>query len=116
MLLIAEDISVKWSEQTRIFEQMVAEETELLDKKGREYAADDDALHNFKSKVDIGVSPLQVAMIFMDKHYSSIKSYVKLGHELSEESIEGRIHDMRNYLALLYMLIQESKNSRGDNV
>jgi len=100
---------MKWSEQQEFFQQMVNVEKELLDKKGREYAADQDCLANFKSKLEIGVSPLQVAMIFMDKHYSSIKSYVKLGHEISDESIEGRIHDMRNYLALLYMLIQESK-------
>jgi len=100
---------MKWSEQQEFFQQMVNVEKELLDKKGREYAADQDCLANFKSKLEIGVSPLQVAMIFMDKHYSSIKSYVKLGHEISDESIEGRIHDMRNYLGLLYMLIQESK-------
>lgn len=103
---------MKWSEQQEIFQKMVNVEKELLDKKGHEYAADHDALANFKSKIEIGVSPLQVAMIFMDKHYSSIKSYVKLGHELSDESIEGRIHDMRNYLALLYMLVQEHKASK----
>lgn len=103
---------MKWSEQQEIFQRIVNVEKDLLDKKGHEYAADEDCLANFRSKLEIGVSPLQVAMILMDKHYSSIKSYVKLGHELSEESVEGRIHDMRNYLALFYMLVQEHKASK----
>ena len=105
---------MKWSVQKEIFESMVESERDLLDRKGREYAADDDALANFKSKIEIGVNPIQVAMIFMDKHYSSIKSYAKLGVEISDEPIEGRISDMRNYLALLNMLIIEKKSETNN--
>ena len=104
---------MKWQEQQDIFNMMISEEKDLLDRKGREYAADADALANFRSKLDIGVSPLQVAMIFLDKHMSSIKSYVRVGHEISDESIEGRIHDARNYLALIYMLISEKKKTES---
>jgi hypothetical protein len=100
---------MKWQEQKDIFEEMVEHERELLNSKGREYAADDDCLANFNSKSDLGVTPLQTAYIFLDKHLSSIKSYIRIGHEISNESIEGRIHDARNYLALIAMLIKEKK-------
>lgn len=101
---------MRWSEQQELFQQMVNEERVLLENKGREYSSDTDSLANFKTKADIGLSPMQVAMVFMDKHYSSIKSYVKNGKELSSESIEGRIADMRNYLFLLAALIKEKKS------
>lgn len=102
-----------WNEQKELFNKIVEDERYLLEEKGREYASDKDSLANFKSKMDIGVNPLQVAMIFMDKHYSSIKSYVKTGKELSNESIESRIADMRNYLFLMYALIKERES--GEN-
>ena len=101
---------MRWSEQQELFQRMINEERLLLENKGREYASDDDSLANFKTKVDIGLTPMQVAMVFMDKHYSSIKSYVRTGREISNESIEGRIADMRNYLFLLSALIKEKKS------
>ncbi len=107
---------MKWSEQQEYFNSMINEEKDLLDRKGREYSSDSDCLANFKSKLDIGVNSLQVAAIFMDKHYSSIKSFIKVGHEISDESIEGRISDMRNYLFLLSLLIKEQKSTGSKNV
>jgi hypothetical protein len=105
---------MKWSDQQELFQSMINLEKDLLDRKGLEYSSDTDSLANFKAKLDIGVSPMQVAWIFLEKHLSSIKSYIKLGHELSDESIEGRINDARNYLFLIACLVKEQKNKSSD--
>lgn len=104
---------MNWNEHKRLFDKMIDEETDLLYKKGLEYAGDTDSLGNFKDCDDIGIDPKQKLWIFLSKHLSSIKSYIKNGTEYSTESIEGRINDARNYLALLYMLIQEEKAEKA---
>jgi hypothetical protein len=103
---------MKWNEQQAEFDKMVEELKDLLFNKGKEYAGDTDALGNFKTGLDIGVSPLQKLYIFLDKHLSSIKSYVKHGQVFSNEPIEGRISDAINYLFLLRCLIVEKKRQQ----
>ena len=103
---------MRWEQQKALFDEMVADLNSLLTKKGREYASDADALANFKNADDIGVSPLQKALIFAEKHWFSIKSYAKRGKELSNEPIEGRVHDMINYLFLILCLIKEGKQEQ----
>ena len=101
---------MKWSEQVALHEALVAEEARILDQKGREYASENDALGNFKKRaVDNGIDPKQILWIFLSKHLDGIKSYIKIGHEISEEPIKGRINDARNYLFLLHCLVEEEK-------
>jgi hypothetical protein len=102
---------MRWEEQKALFDDMVHELNELLTKKGREYASDADALANFKSGLDIGITPLQKAWVFGEKHLSSIKSYIKKGHVISNEPIEGRVYDAINYLFLILCLIEEGKST-----
>ena len=104
---------MNWTEHKSYFNKMVQEEADLLYTKGLEYAGDSDSLGNFKDCSDIGIDPKQKLWIFLSKHLSSIKSYIKNGQVYSNESIEGRIADARNYLALLYMLIQEDKEKNN---
>jgi hypothetical protein len=100
-----------WKTQQDKFKSLVKEEMDLLNKKGGEYAADDDALANFKmTSKDTGVSPLGVLMVLMTKHYRAIQSYVRNNGQIkSNEPIEGRIADMRNYLFLMSCLIDDLK-------
>src|ERR1700677_2851254 len=100
---------MKWNDQEKECESMIGELRDLLTNKGREYAGDHDALGNFKSGDDIGITPNQKLWTFLDKHLSSIKSYIKHGKVFSNESIEGRINDAINYLFLLRCLITEQK-------
>lgn len=101
-----------WQEQKDHFEKVVSEMRELLVNKGREYAGDGDALNNFKTGTDIGITPLQKSWVFTEKHISSIKSYIKNGKEFSNEPIEGRILDAMNYLFLISCLVKESKEHK----
>ena len=105
---------MKWERQKQEFDTMIAELEDLLINKGREYAGDHDALGNFKTGDSIGVSPNQKLWIFLDKHLSSIRSYIKNGKEFSNEPIEGRISDAINYLFLLRCLIVEKKETSND--
>jgi hypothetical protein len=105
---------MKWERQKTEFDLMVAELQDLLVNKGKEYAGDYDALGNFKTASDMGVTPYQKLGILLDKHYSSIKSYIKHEHVYSNESIEGRISDAINYLFLLRCLIAEKRETEQE--
>jgi len=93
-----------------LFENMNKQEKECMLGKGEEYTmSSDDKLKNFK---DVGkmldIEPLKVAGIYWLKHVFSIINYIKTGKTSSVESIESRIMDARNYLALIQGLINES--------
>jgi hypothetical protein len=101
---------MQWKRQKELFTSLIKEEMKLLEQKGAEYASDTDALANFKKRAeDIGIGPKQILWIFLSKHLDSIKSYIKKGNIVSNEPIEGRVQDARNYLFLLLCLIDEEK-------
>lgn len=86
---------------------------DLLVSKGAEYAGDVDRLSNFKRGANLtGCTPLQVAFIYLSKHYDSLATYVQndaAGLTLAtSEPIEGRLDDLINYCLLLKALIVES--------
>lgn len=85
----------------------------LRDKKGKEYANSEDRLANFKRIAESkGISPLQVAGIFLDKHLDAINYYCKKGKVASDEPIKGRIHDAITYLLLMKGLLEEEETLR----
>ena len=83
----------------------------LMAAKGRDYrAGDPDLLANFKREaVRAGVTPLQVWLIYINKHHSAICSYVRSGGQNESEPIEGRFADMLNYLYLGWLLVKENE-------
>lgn len=103
---------MNWEDKRALFEEVVGKLRHLQDTKGVEYSSDHDCLQNFKNGEEIGVRPLQKAWIFADKHFSSVRSFIKRGKEISEEPIEGRILDAINYLFLMYALIHEEKANK----
>lgn len=98
------------------FEQIVNETVESINKllvlKGSEYASDNDRLINFKKGAEeTGLTPLQIAFVYMRKHYDSVATYVRkdakgITQTLSEP-IEGRFDDLINYCLLMKALIKE---------
>jgi hypothetical protein len=95
-------------------ERMVRDEMETVATKGDEYTCGSaDVLQNFKgAAANIGLSPLQIWATFANKHWQSIMSYVRTGKEASDESVEGRIKDLRNYLTFLRALVEENKTTK----
>lgn len=93
------------------FQNLVGTETQLMETKGEEYCkGNPDRLHNFKDIAsDLGLDPLQVWSVYFKKHVDSILSYVRNGSVKSDEPIESRFYDARNYLALGLALIEDLK-------
>jgi hypothetical protein len=89
-------------------------EMELMKFKGQEYTvSDDDKLANFKSIAErLKCKPEFVAMVYLLKHMDSVRNYVLEGTEASNEPIEGRLRDIRNYCLLLGALIKERKEEK----
>ena len=52
----------------------------------------------------------------MLKHFNSIISYVNSGKNLSDENIESRILDARNYLLLLLAINKDKKVDEDKNI
>lgn len=96
-----------------LLDQMEKTEHEIMSTKGMEYTAGDlakDRLSNFyRLGTELGIDPKLVLWIYLKKHLDSIVCYIKQGKEYSDEKIEGRIHDARNYLVLLNGIIQQQK-------
>lgn len=88
------------------------EERQLLEAKGREYTMSSPDKHeNFKQiAAMLGITPEQACAAYLLKHIFSIVNYVKIGKTCSNEPIQGRIHDARNYLLLLGSLLIDEDN------
>ena len=86
-------------------------EMELMRVKGKEYSvSDEDKLKNFKSIAErLKCEPEFVATVYLLKHMDSVRNFVLEGVEASDEPIEGRLRDIRNYCLLLGALIKERK-------
>src|SRR5574341_1661414 len=90
--------------------------TKELDDRGPSYAekfdGNEDRLANFKVLAkDIGISPMQVLMIYLKKHMRSIERYVRDGHQTSEGVITNFV-GARNYLDLAVALDQDLSRSK----
>lgn len=93
-------------------------EMELMRDKGREYTVnDEDKLKNFKSIAErLKCKPEFVALTYLLKHMDSVRNYVLEGVEASNEPIEGRLRDIRNYILLLGALILERRDDAVNGV
>jgi hypothetical protein len=81
---------------------------ETLMGKAKEYAADNDRLHNFNnSSISTYLTPAQVCCGYMAKHTTSINDMVFLGGEYPPEVWDEKIGDAINYLILLRAVIEE---------
>jgi hypothetical protein len=99
-----------------LLKQMEDEEHRIMDVKAIEYTqgkAESDKLANFYGiGKDLAMDPKMVLWVYMKKHLDSILCFIKNGKEFSEEKIEGRIHDARNYLAILNAIIQTQRKEK----
>jgi len=99
-----------------LLDQMEKTEHEIMSTKGMEYTAGDlekDRLANFyRIGSELNIDPKMVLWVYLKKHIDSIICYIKQGKEYSDEKIEGRIHDARNYLVLLNGIIQQQKGDK----
>ena len=88
-----------------------AAEDKLLEEKGADYTRkSEDVLANFKRVAEAAnLTPIQVWYVYAAKHWDALSAFVMFG-EVKSEAIEGRFHDLRNYLMLGLGILAESKH------
>lgn len=96
----------------QVVKDTVKSTADLLVIKGEEYSGNDDRLSNFKRGSErIGITSLQVALIYASKHFDAICTYVKKDsfnrEQILSEPIEGRFDDLINYCILMKALVKE---------
>lgn len=97
-------------EFNKIVEKRIDKIRSVLIEKAKEYASDQDRLHNFKVAARIsGETPEKALDGMMLKQYVSYRDIIeKVGHKgLSLAIIDEKITDMINYLILFEALIME---------
>lgn len=85
--------------------------TSMLCGKAKEYATDDERLHNFKvASVIQGRTMVQALGGMMCKHTTSIYDMIESGQYYPLEKWDEKITDHINYLLILAAVIREEKN------
>lgn len=96
-----------------LLDEMESSEHVTILGKGEEYTRGQaDRLASFKEIASFaGVTPKQVCMIFMTKHWQGLAHFVATGQVKSDEDVTGRIMDLRVYLALMRAIIEEERQA-----
>lgn len=91
-------------ERSEFVELIKSEWREILalnEKKGRDYAGDEDVVSNFKRNAEaLGVTPEIVWAVYAGKHWDAIQTFCREG-DVASEPISGRLRDLIVYCLLL---------------
>ena len=100
----------------KVFERQVDQSREVLVEKARQYANDNDRLHNFKKVAAFeGCTPEQIAWKFNMKHLASISDMVdKADTSFPPEVWDEKIGDAINYLILIRAIVTEKDSELSD--
>ena len=95
----------------KLVDTLQRNEVEMMDVKRPAYTqGSEDVLANFKRvAARLETTPGQVLLTYFEKHMDAIRSALLHPEIPQAEEMSGRFLDARNYLALGYALLQESK-------
>ena len=100
-------------------EAFISDTFRLSDNKRIEYTEgnqNDNVLWNFEHiGKTLGLTPMKVLAVYLQKHISSLFNYLRTEKEYAE-SIEGRIMDIINYLLLLLCMIRTYKGDSNETI
>lgn len=98
---------------SKLVDNLSTEEQDILRRKGEEYrCGNPDVLANFKRQAQLlDIPPEKIWAVYFLKHIDAIINYVRSGRIVSDEPIQGRIADARNYLLLGHALFTENQPS-----
>lgn len=102
------------------FEKVIKEQIktceDVLIGKAKEYATDDDRLHNFKNAAGMmSCDPKEALAGMMAKHTISVYDMCRNGKDYPIELWNEKITDHINYLLLLKAIVEEEKSPVGKN-
>ena len=101
---------MKKTEFNKLVDERIKLIQSLLQKKGAEYATDQDVFHNFEegAKMSFHDKREMVAWEYMMKHMISIKDMISSKDAYSEYTIREKFGDAINYLILMEAMMLES--------
>jgi hypothetical protein len=86
---------------------------DVLLRKQKEYATDDDRLHNFKIAAAFQQCTTEQALFgFLAKHLVSLSDMCKSGEKYSEDIWDEKIGDSINYLLLLAVVVADGRENK----
>jgi hypothetical protein len=96
-----------------VFEKVVAQCRNVLVIKAREYATDEDRLHNFKKGAILtGGTPKTALWGFLTKHLVSLSDMVESNRTYTNQQWDEKIGDSINYLILLRALVEADEKQK----
>lgn len=94
----------------KCFNKKINECKELLFRKAKEYASDEDRLSAFKTAAQLeNTSPEQALGGMLAKHIVSIFEMIKEPDNYSDAKWDEKINDTINYMILLYALLHDAR-------
>lgn len=97
-----------------VIEEQIEKCKEVLIGKAKEYAQDDDRLHNFKNAAGMmGCDPKEALAGMMAKHTISVYDMCRDGKDHTLVMWNEKITDHINYLLLLKAIVMEEKKKSG---
>lgn len=104
----------EWFE--KVIKQQIKTCEDVLIGKAKEYATDDDRLHNFKNAAGMmSCDPKEALAGMMAKHTISVYDMCRNGKDYPIELWNEKITDHINYLLLLKAVVEEEKSPVGKN-
>jgi len=98
-------------ERNLIAQEIFKKCLDVLTRKGKDYAGNEDSLSNFKRNAErLGLTKYQVWAIYFNKHVDSINNAIKSSPnnpQVESEPLEQRIIDIINYAVILLCLLKE---------
>lgn len=106
-------------ELNEVVQEFKEHSADLLQRKGEEYASEEDRLKNFRTVAEMmDLDPEEVCANYLLKHIQSLALSVRTGEfdwvwrdEDGDEGLKQRVADAINYLFLLAAIIE---NQRGE--
>lgn len=100
------------SEFEALLTEQFALEKEILTSRSNVYSANNDRLHNFyRLSMITGLTPQQVCLVLMGKHFVALTDYVLTGNSQPPFLLDEWVTDIRNYLILMKALYKDSKEA-----
>lgn len=97
------------------FAGVFADCIDLIKKKNSDYtegAAQRDRIAHFREAAeDLELPMTKIWQVFIRKHWAAVRKFVNKG-SLESEPIEGRIHDIINYMVLLLAIIEDERTAK----
>ena len=101
------EITMTRTEAVERIQIMQATEMELFYSGQNDYArSEENIFGNFIRLANmLNLDPEEVLMVYAVKHLDAILAWVN-GHDSGRENVQGRIHDLRVYLAILALMAE----------